>query len=123
MSLTIIDQSLAKAEEMMKKYAYNDAEIKIVKEAILCHSCKDKLPKTKEGKALATADAMAHMMTDFYLIMFFKRWLKAAKTYEEYRIWVLKKIERDFYTKMFYPEYRRKSKKRYEAIKTLFSVA
>ncbi len=37
----LMNQSLAKAEEIMKKYAYNDPEIKIAKEAILYHSCKD----------------------------------------------------------------------------------
>src|SRR3989344_4826069 len=65
----LMNESLSKAEEIMKNHGYDDKEVKKVKETIITHSCRKVLPKTKEGKVLATADALAHLMTDFYLIL------------------------------------------------------
>lgn len=117
----LMNESLKKAEELMEKHGYSNDEINKVKEAILNHSCRDKLPQTEEGKVMATADALAHLMTDFYLILPFNQWLKAASTFEGYRNWLLEKIDRDFHKKIFYAEYKQFAKKRYEALKTVFS--
>lgn len=117
----LMNKSLEKTEEIMKKYNYNTEEIQKVKDAILTHSCRGKLPKTEEGRILATADALAHLMTDFYFIIPFNGWLTAAKDFEGYKKWLLEKIERDFHKKIFYSEYKKMAKNRYEALKLLFS--
>ena len=70
---------------------------------------------------LATADALAHLMTDFYLVLPFNQWLTAAKDFEEYRKWVLEKVERDYSKKIFFASYRKMAKKRYEALKITFA--
>lgn len=115
----LMDRSLAMAENIMNKHGYKKERINAVKEAILFHSCKEGKPRTKEGKVLATADALAHLMTDFYIILPFKK-LHIAKDYESYKKWVLRKIERDFRRKIFFPEYKKLAKKRYEALKLIF---
>lgn len=115
----LMKESLKKVEEIMKKHGYDAKQIKHVKDTIVPHSCREILPKTKEGKALATADALAHLMTDFYLILFFNGWLK--KDFEGYRKWGLEKIERDFNKKIFFSYYKKLAKKRYEALKVVFT--
>ncbi|MBI3255795.1 MAG: HD domain-containing protein [Candidatus Andersenbacteria bacterium] len=117
----LMDESISYAEKIMLEHGYSQEEISQVKEAILPHSCKKELPTTEIGKILATADALAHLMTDFYSILPFYGWLTAADNFEGYRQWLLEKIERDFNTKIFYEEYKEKTKLRYEALKTLFS--
>ncbi len=115
----LMEESLKKAEEMMKKYSYLNSQIQKVKEAILYHSCRKKLPQVEEGRVLATADALAHFLSEFYLILPVNCWLTAVKGFEEYREWALEKIERDFHKKIFYDEYREKVRKNYEALKTV----
>ena len=103
----LMNQSLEMTGEMMKKHGYDDRIIKSVQEAILHHSCRDKIPRTKEGKAIATADALAHLMTDFYLVLTYTKWGHHSKTLSEYRTWVSKKIERDYNKKIFFPKYKK----------------
>ena len=117
----LMNESLNKAEELMKKYCYSDTKIKQVKDAILHHSCRKTPPKTKEGKALATADALAHLMTDFYIVLPFSGWVTDAKDFEGYKKWASEKIERDFKKKIFFSYYKKLAKKRYEALKVVFS--
>ncbi|MBI4163627.1 MAG: HD domain-containing protein [Candidatus Aenigmarchaeota archaeon] len=116
----LMDESLKKAEELMSKENYTQDMISKVKDAIFYHSCEDKLPKTTEGKVVATADALAHLMTDFYLVILYNKWIEKAKNLETYRKWVLEKVDRDFNKKVFFEEWKAKSKQRYEAIKTFF---
>ena len=117
----LINESLNKAAELMKKYNYSDEEISQVKEAILPHSCREKMPHTMEGKVLATADALAHLLSDFYFILPFYGWLNASDNFEGYRKWLLEKIERDAHKKIFFDEYKEKAEKKYQAIKTAFT--
>jgi len=112
----LMDESLKKAEELMGKEGYPQDKISEVKDAILYHSCEDVLPKTVEGKVVATADALAHLMTDFYLVILYNKWIEKAKNLETYRKWVLEKVDRDFNKKIFFDEWKTKSKERYEAI-------
>ncbi len=119
----LMDESLRKAEELMSKEGYSQDEISKVKGAILYHSCEQTLPKTIEGKVVATADALAHLMTDFYLVILHNKWIEKAKNLETYRKWVLEKVERDFNKKIFFDEWKSKSKQRYEAIKNFFQAA
>ncbi len=119
----LMAESLEKTQQIMKKYGYSEKKIVAVHDAIIDHSCRAKLPKTKEGKVLATADALAHLMTDFYFELPFNQWLTASNTFDGYKTWVCEKIERDFHKKIFFSEEKVIAKERYEAFKTLFSEA
>ena len=118
----LMNESLSKAEEIMTKHEYSADETEQVKQTILHHSCKEQLPETEEGKVLATADALAHLLTDFYLILPFYGWLRATKDFHEYKTWVLERIERDFQKKIFYEKYKEKAREKYEAMKMVFTA-
>lgn len=118
----LMNESLAKAKGLMKKYGYSDDEIEQVKQAILPHSCRREAPQTEEGKVLATADALAHLLSDFYFILSFYGWLTATKDFEGYKCWLLEKIERDMHKKIFYEEYKNRARPKYEALKTIFAL-
>ena len=92
----LMDESLKIAEELMKKEGYSKENIQRVKDAIIPHSCNDKFPTTLEGKILATADALTHLMTDFYLLIGLNKWIEKAQNPESYRKWVLEKIWEKF---------------------------
>jgi hypothetical protein len=71
---------------------------------------------------LATADALAHLSSDFYL------WASAAhaadgKDEDWIREWVLKKSERDFNDKICFDANRAAVRPDYEAIRWQFSAA
>jgi putative nucleotidyltransferase with HDIG domain len=104
------EKSLMVAKNLLTKAGFSEAEIEnIITEVILPHSCRDILPVTLEGKVLATADAMAHFQTDFYLY-FSRQWPHfkgEAGTYEAFKSWSLKKIEKDFSKKIFFEEYKK----------------
>lgn len=117
----LMDESLIKAEEIMQKYNYTNDEINQVKQAILSHGCHEKAPETIEGKVMATADALAHLLSDFYFILPFYGWLKAANTFDGYRSWLLAKIERDMHKKIFFEEYKKIAQPKYEALKIVFT--
>ena len=117
----LMDESLRKVEELMAQYGYEQDEIEQVQQAIIPHSCKEEIPSTLEGKVLATADALAHLMSDFYFILPYRGWLFASLDFEGYKKWLQSKIERDFHKKIFFEEYRDLAKPQYEAMKLLFS--
>lgn len=116
----LMNESIKYARRLMGQTGYSKQKIEAVVQAILPHSCRRGLPHTKEGKVLATADALAHLMTDFYFIMPFNGWLTAARTFEGYRTWLLEKIERDYKRKICFKQYQRIARPRYQALKTLF---
>ena len=117
----LMNESLSKAEELMKKHGYSDDEVEQVKQAILAHSCREKAPDTKEGKVLATADALAHLLSDFYFILPFYGWLTVSENFDGYKRWLFEKIERDIHKKIFWDEYKDRAKPKYEAIKATFT--
>lgn len=113
--------SLQIARKLMTKVGYTADETKlVVDDAIRYHSChRSEHPKSLEGKILATADALAHLQTDFYV---FAAWaIGQDMTFEELKQWVLKKIDRDLQNKIFFEEIRKEVIPDYERIKTLFS--
>lgn len=101
---------------------YSTDEIKEILEVIIKpHSCKNGLfPQTLEGKVMASADAWAHLMSDFYLQF---AWLNLPdnSTYAEYKTWVNEKIDRDFNAKIFFPEIKKEVETRYLALKNIFA--
>lgn len=114
--------SETKAREVLYKSGYSEEEIEIVmQEVIAPHSCRpgDELPRTKEAQVLATADALAHLTTDFY-VQFTWKHIPEGKSYEEFLIWVKEKLARDFNRKIFFNEVKEEVRYRYEALMEVF---
>lgn len=110
------------ATQILQQANYSATEIDTVLTKIIApHSCYlGNLPTTLEGQVLATADAMAHLTTDFYLQFAWKN-LPDGKTYPEFLAWVQAKLDRDFNDKIFFAEIRDEVKERYLALKLVFA--
>lgn len=114
------EKSNSIAEKFLKESNFSEDEIKtIVDDAIRFHGCKNgEIPKTLEGKIMATADALAHLQTNFYdfIIDFYK----GKDSLEDIKNWGLSKIERDYRDKIFFEEVREEVTSSYDRLKTLF---
>lgn len=110
-----------KAREVLTQAGYSIDEItEIIEEIIAPHSCKkDFFPQTPEGKVLATADALAHLSTDFY-VQFAWLHIPEGKSYEEFLVWVEEKLDRDFKSKIFFDEVKESIRPRYDALREVF---
>lgn len=115
------DVSKNEAVKILKQANYSEIEIeKVLQEVIAPHSCRDGfLPTTLEGKVMATADALAHLTTNFY-VQFAWKHLPENKTFAQFIAWVTAKIERDFHTKIFFDEIKEVVRFRYDALKEIF---
>src|SRR6185369_14839643 len=84
------EESLAIARQLMQECGYSKEQIElVVDDAIRLHSCYDGVrPASAEGQALATADALAHLQTDFYI--FATRMLANEMTLAQMKEWALK---------------------------------
>jgi putative nucleotidyltransferase with HDIG domain len=114
-------ESLRMARRLMEAAGYARDEVKlVVDDAVRLHSCHDgQRPESLEGRVLATADALAHIKSDFYLVVI---WMLAndGQSMEEIKAWVLKKLERDFGAKMLFEEVKREAEPDYRMLKELF---
>lgn len=106
------------AGKVMKEYDYSREEIEQVKEMILSHSCGKNMPKSLESKILATADAMSHYYNDFY----FRVAVSGTRNINEYKKFVLEKLDRNYNKKVFSPEAKRKIKPRHDLYKKVFNL-
>lgn len=116
-------ESKGKAEEILKKAGISPDEIvSIIVKIIAPHSCMPGDEQTMiEGKILATADALAHLQTNFYYDFKKMGWPQGLQP-EEFNEWVNAKIDRDFDKKIFFAEVREKVKPLYEKLKKDFPV-
>ncbi len=116
------EKSETEARKVLKEAGYSKDQITfIVDKTIHGHGMHEgKEPENIEAKVLATADAMAHFTTDFYLEICWNNYL--FEDLNAYKKWVLEKIERDLNSKIFFEEYREIAKPFYQSIKTLFSI-
>lgn len=116
------EASLTMARTLMEKAGFDEGEIQLtVDDAIRFHGCHDDhVSDSLEGKVLATADAKAHLLSDFYP---FAVWSmgKEGKDLDAVRGYVLKKVERDFNDKILFDEVRTECQTAYDALKTVFS--
>ena len=114
--------SVSKAKKVLLEAGYSGDETQEVLEVIIePHSCKDgNIPTTIEGKILATADALAHLTTDFYVQYAWKH-LPQNKSYDEFINWVNEKLDRDYNKKIFFEEIREEVKNRYRSLLEVFS--
>ncbi len=113
--------SKKEAVVVLQRSGFDELQIEqILTEIIAPHSCHpDNLPMTLEGKVLATADALAHLTTDFYL-QFSWMHIPEEKSYSEFKAWAAGKIERDFNQKLFFDQVREEARGRYEALRVVF---
>lgn len=111
--------SLDTAEKLLVAAGYDGATIRrLVDDALSFHSCHgDKRPQSDEGKVLATADALAHFLTDFYV--FAQDNIVKDRGVEAFRRWAAEKIERDYYVKIFYDNERAAVTPAYEKLQHL----
>ena len=114
-------ESLRLAKELLETCGYSKQDIAlVVDDAISLHSCYDgHRPTSAEGQVLATADALAHISTDFYL--YTTRILHDEMSLEETKAWTLQKLERDFTHKICFDDIRTQARPDYEALKNVFS--
>lgn len=109
--------SLDISRQLLEESGYTQEEITlIVDDAIRYHSCRDgDIPSSVEGKILATADAIAHLTTDFY--EFAMTASEGQKTSE----WVLKKADREFLDKIFFDDVKSQIRADYERLKSQYN--
>lgn len=108
------EKSLEIARKLLSESGFSAEEITIVvDDAIKNHSCRgENLPQTTEGKIMSTADAKAHLATDFY--DFLRTALEKRMTEEEIQAKLSEKIDRDFNIKIFFPEIQEELREVYE---------
>ncbi|MFH0773571.1 MAG: HD domain-containing protein [bacterium] len=111
-----------KTGQILKKAGYNPKEISIViTQVIEPHTCRSGIiPQTMEGKIMATADALAHLQTNFYPPLK-KMGLPENILPGNFNEWVINKIERDFCKKIFFKEEQEEVRANYERLKKEFS--
>jgi putative nucleotidyltransferase with HDIG domain len=115
------EKSISIAKEFLRYCSFSDDEIHIiVDDAMKYHSCHDgHVPQSPEGKAMATADAVIHLTSDFY--EYAVQVKKKEESIESIKKWVLLKIERDFNNKILIEEVQKEVRPDYERQKTFFS--
>lgn len=114
-------ESLKIAKIFLKESGFSDEEIVIVvDDAMKLHSCRDgNIPKTLEGKIMATADAVIHLSTNFYEHAILEK-KKDGISIEEIKAWAIPKIERDLNVKIFFEDVKKEMLPYYEKQKALF---
>ena len=114
------EESVNIARKLMQEVDYAQEDIEFVlKELIATHGCGELMPTKVEGKILATADGMAHLVTDFYSYFC---WMHEGKQeYEEFKKWTLETAERYYTRKIFFDDIRERIKPDYDSIRLLFS--
>lgn len=115
------EESARIARDVLREVGYGDDVVTLlVDDALRFHSCHgDERPASDEGKVLASADSIAHLTTDFYVMAahgFFK-----DESLERLKSWALEKFDRDLDVKIFFDEEREQVRPDYEALKRIFS--
>lgn len=108
------------ATEILQANGYTNEDISVVvTDALRNHSCHDGVvPQTDVGKVLATADALAHLQTDFY--DFFEKLQLQDKTTQQVHEMIQSKLDRDFAVKIQFDEIRQEAQADYERLKAHF---
>lgn len=102
------EMSAIKAFDILIKEKFDKETAEKVRNIALTHRCKKFMPKTKEEKIVATADALNHFLPSFYLGI-------AVVAAEEYTTMMkknLEKLEKDYEYKIFFPAEKKLVKKR-----------
>lgn len=107
------------AEKVMRQHQYSEEIIEHVKKMILAHSCNSQvMPKTLEGKILASADAMSHYINDFYLTIA----TTGKRNLTDFKTWSLEKLDRDYNKKIFFDFAKKMIEKRHRILKEMMTM-
>jgi HD superfamily phosphodiesterase len=112
------NESLKIAEQFLVECDFTKGEInQIINDCIKLHSCHtpEDTPKTLEGKVVATADAVVHILSNFYRFATESR-IKNDGVEKAVK-WALSKIDRDFNNKILFSEIRDWIRPQYEKLK------
>lgn len=114
------EKSLEIARELLTETDYEEEEIKIVvDDALRYHSCRNgETPSTKEGKVLATADALAHFKTNFYEFAK-QKMIERGDSQQKINDWMKRKIEKDINQKISFDKIREEALPAYEKLKAM----
>lgn len=114
------EESLNIARTLLKNAGYSEDEISIiVDDAIVKHGCHgDIRPETLEGKAMASGDAVVHLMSDFYTIA--EGEIIKEDSPQKAASWALPKLDRDFNNKIAYDDLREEVRPTYLKLKEHF---
>jgi hypothetical protein len=117
------DTTTKTAIELLTQAGYNESEITFVMDQVIApHSCyPGNLPTTLEGKVMATADAMAHLTSNFYREVY-PLFFAKKKTVAEFNDWVRGKLDRDFNSKIFFAEVKEEVRGDYEKLMSEFKA-
>lgn len=115
--------SLQISRDLMKECGFSQKDIAVVvDDGIRFHSSHtSQWPHSLEGKILSTADALAHLKTDFYIHASWGQGRGKTKSYEENKQWTLTRLERDLNAKIFFDDVREEVRPEYELLKTIYS--
>lgn len=116
------EKSAFEAKQILMSAGFNDDETQeIIDHIIAPHSCYEgePLPDLLEAQVMATADGLAHLLTDFYNQ--FEKLGQPTSDKDEFRKWASRKVERDYSRKLFFEDERNVAKKRYEELSRYFS--
>lgn len=104
-------------QEILSKYNYPKDKTNKVLNACLSHSCNDLMPNTLEEKLIASADAISHLIGDFYfrLMIFWMKDKEFDEVFGKIKEKIKEKIDRDFNKKIFFPKGKEMVRKKYEA--------
>ena len=110
------------ARFILEEAGYSEQDIQIIiDDALRFHSCRgEERPLTLDGKIMATADAVTHLETDFYLVA--ENAFREERGDSVFMPWIKEKLDRDYYNKIFFDEVRAEVKERYEFLKHHFAV-
>lgn len=116
-------ESLVIARDLLNRADFTEDEIRlIVDDAIRYHSCRDNERSVSlEGRCLATADALAHLRTNFY--PFAIKAVGKNMSLESINQWASEKIDRDYHKKILFDEIQTEAEAEYKAIKQIFEQA
>ncbi len=115
------NRSIEIASDFSLEAGFSEKEVEGIIDAIKYHNCRDgQAPSSLEGKVMATADAVAHLATNYYVLAL-EALVKEGKTKDQIQSWALPKIERDFKDKIFFDEVREEVRGDYVRVKAIFS--
>lgn len=108
--------------KILEHSGYSPSEIdQIIHQVIAPHSCHEgNLPITLEGKILATADAMFHLQTNFFVQLCWMHLPPWMETFSQWNDWVAEKLERDSSVKIFFKDELEEVKPYHQALKSVF---
>lgn len=119
-----LDQKSANlGREALQSLGYSEQEITIIIDQIVnSHSATGQMPESLEAKIVSTADSITHFETPFYSYVNWHHLIFEPDQYDKFKAWVLKKLERDLNTKIFFDEERERVRKMYESLKMVYSL-